>query len=339
MKQAVMSAPGVIEYRNVPVPAPGDEDVLVKIQRIGVCGSDVHVYHGKHPYTSYPVVQGHEVSGIVEAVGSEVTGIKPGDKVTIQPQVVCGTCYQCRTGRYNVCESLKVMGFQTTGAASEYFCVHVEKIHYIPESLNLDTAALTEPLAVAVHAIRRYGNIQNKKVLVLGAGTIGNLTAQAAKAFGAETVMITDLSDFRLTLASSCGIDYPVNPKELDLAGEVQKVFSPDKMDVIFEAVGVQPTIDQAITLSRKGGDIIIIGVFGEKPEVDLGLLQDRELQITGTLMYLEDDYKTAIRLLSENKIQTDTLITTRFKFDDYIQAYKFIENAGDEAMKVIIDL
>lgn len=123
MKQQVMTAPGVIEFRQVPTPTPGPGQVLVKIHRIGVCGSDIHVYHGKHPFTSYPVTQGHEVSGSIEALGEGVTGLSVGQKVTIEPQVTCGTCYPCTHGKYNLCESLKVMGFQTTGTASEYFAV------------------------------------------------------------------------------------------------------------------------------------------------------------------------------------------------------------------------
>jgi len=157
MNQAVMTSPGVIEYRVVPVPEMGPGQITVKMKVIGVCGSDIHVYHGKHPYTSYPVVQGHEISAVVEAVGSAVTTVKPGDLVTIQPQVVCGTCYPCTHGMYNDCESLKVMGFQTTGMASDYFVVDADKALKLPEGMSPDHGAMIEPLAVGVHAIRRFG--------------------------------------------------------------------------------------------------------------------------------------------------------------------------------------
>src|SRR5665647_2160261 len=128
MLQQVMTSPGVIELNEVPVPQIKDSQILVKIMKIGICGSDIHVYHGKHPFKSYPVTQGHEVSGEIYEIGSDVSGFQTGQKVTIQPQVVCGNCYPCRHGKYNLCEELKVMGFQTTGTASQYFAVDASKV-------------------------------------------------------------------------------------------------------------------------------------------------------------------------------------------------------------------
>ena len=196
MKQAVMIQPGKIEFRQVDKPTIKDDEVLMQTKRIGVCGSDIHVYHGKHPYTSYPVVQGHEVSGIVAEVGQAVEGIAVGDKVTFTPQVVCGECYPCRHGMYHVCEKLKVMGFQTGGAAQQYFVLPKWNVFKLPDDISLDHAAMIEPVSVGAHAVRRGGDVSGKKVLVLGAGTIGNLVAQVARAFGAAAVMITDVSDY-----------------------------------------------------------------------------------------------------------------------------------------------
>lgn len=150
MLQQVMTAPGVIAFREVPTPKPQPGEVLVKIQKIGVCGSDIHVYHGEHPFTQYPITQGHEVSGEIAALGEGVAGFALGQKVTIQPQVVCGKCWPCRHGKYNLCEELKVMGFQTTGVASHYFAVDAKKVTPLPESMSLDEGAMIEPLAVAV---------------------------------------------------------------------------------------------------------------------------------------------------------------------------------------------
>ena len=159
MLQQVMTAPGQIEFREVPMPEPAPGEALIKIMKIGVCGSDIHVYHGEHPFTSYPITQGHEVSGLVEKLGEGVTGLTVGQKVTIQPQVVCGECYPCRHGKYNLCEKLKVMGFQTTGVASHYFAVDAKKVTPLPEGMGLDEGAMIEPLAVAVHAVRRAGDV------------------------------------------------------------------------------------------------------------------------------------------------------------------------------------
>ena len=137
MLQQVMTEPGKIIFREIEKPEPKPGEVLIKIMNIGICGSDIHVYHGKHPFTKYPVTQGHEVSGLVEKLGVGVTGFTPGQKVTIQPQVVCGECYPCRHGKYNLCEKLKVMGFQTTGTASHYFAVDAKKVTPLPEEMSL----------------------------------------------------------------------------------------------------------------------------------------------------------------------------------------------------------
>ena len=142
MLQQVMTEPGEIEFREVETPKPGQGEVLVKIMKIGVCGSDIHVYHGEHPFTKYPVTQGHEVSGEIAELGEGVTGLRVGQKVTIQPQVVCGKCYPCRHGKYNLCEELKVMGFQTTGVASHYFAVDAQKVTPLPESMSFDLSLI-----------------------------------------------------------------------------------------------------------------------------------------------------------------------------------------------------
>lgn len=339
MKQAIMTAPGEIEFRQIDKPAPAPGQIVMATKRIGVCGSDIHVFHGKHPYTSYPVVQGHEISGVVTAVGDGVAGIKEGDHITFMPQVVCGECYPCRHGMYHVCESLKVMGFQTGGAAQEYFTLPAENVLILPDSISLDEGAFVEPISVGVHAVRRGGDVAGKKVLVLGAGTIGNLVAQVAKALGAEAVMITDVSDYKLEKAKACGIDYTVNTARDDLNQTILDTFGPDRADLILECVGVQDTVTQAVAVARKGTTIVIVGVFGDRPLVDLGLVQDRELSLVGTLMYQKPDYETAIELVEQGKMALKDLVTHRFAFDDYLAAYHAIENSGGKYMKVMIDL
>jgi L-iditol 2-dehydrogenase len=340
MKQAVMTAPGQIEFREVDKPSPQDQQVLIDVQRIGVCGSDIHVYHGMHPYTGYPVVQGHEVSGIVAGVGEQVKDVSIGDKVTFTPQVTCGECYPCRHGMYHICESLKVMGFQTGGAAQEFFAVDADKVLKLPDHVSLDQAAMVEPVSVAVHALgRAKEDLQGKRVLVLGAGTIGNLVAQVAKASGARGVMITDISPYKLTMARECGIDFAVNTGQEDLGQAMLRDFGPDRADLILECVGAQPTITQAVEHARKGTTIVVVGVFGRKPEVDLGLVQDRELSLVGTLMYQKRDYERAIELVAGGKLCLDHMITHRFSFDEYLKAYETIEASNGHYMKVMIDL
>jgi len=337
MKQAVMTAPGRIELRDVPPPEVAPEQVLIRVKRIGVCGSDIHVFHGKHPLTPYPVVQGHEASGVVERTGSAVRGLSPGDPVTFQPQVTCGVCHPCRHGAYHICDRLKVMGFQTTGAASELFAVDATKVLRLPKGMSLEQGAMVEPLAVAVHALERVGGASGKKVLVLGAGPIGNLVAQAARGLGAAAVMITDTSEYRLELAERCGIPLRVNPLKVDLGEAVRERFGPDKADLIFECVGVQKTVEQAVSLARKGTDVIVVGVFGDKPVVDMGTVQDRELRLVGTLMYQQPDWVKAIALIEQGKVDLGPLVTDRFALADYQKAYEYIDANRERAMKVMI--
>jgi L-iditol 2-dehydrogenase len=334
-----MVEPGVIEYRDIPPPLLGAGQVLVEMKRIGVCGSDIHVYHGLHPYTTYPRVQGHEVSGIVADLGHEVDGLSIGDVVTIIPQETCGECYPCRHGMYHICESLKVLGFQTEGTAQEYYAADADKVLKIPDGITLDHAAMIEPIAVAVHALGRGGDVAGKNVLVLGAGTIGNLVAQSAKALGAEASMVTDLQDYRLEKALACGIDFAINPTSEDLSAAIARDFGPDRADLILECVGAQETIDDAIDNARKGTTIVVVGVFGEKPRVDLGLVQDRELSLVGTLMYQKPDWGTAIELVAGGKMHLDPMVTHHVPFDEFLSAYELIEAARGESLKVMVTL
>ncbi len=338
MLQAIMVEPGKIEFNDVPVPEVKPNQIKIKMKRIGVCGSDIHVNHGKHPYTSYPVVQGHEVSAEVVEIGSEVTNVKVGDKVTIQPQVVCGECYPCTHGLYNDCEELKVMGFQTTGMASQYFVVDASKALALPAEMSFEHGAMIEPLAVAVHAVRRAGDVTGKKILVLGGGPIGNLVAQTAKAMGAEAVVISELSKYRLEVAEKCGIK-TIDAKNEDVFQGIVKHFGQDRADVIYECIGINVTINQAINYARKGSTIVVVGVFGDLTNVNMGYVQDHELALLGSAMYREEDYIKAIELVNEGSIEFDTLITHRVKFEDYMKAYKIIDEQKDYAMKVMIEM
>ena len=339
MLQQVMTAPRKIIFREVPTPQPGPGEVLVKIKYIGVCGSDIHVYHGTHPFTSYPVTQGHEVSGLVEKIGEGVTGLTPGQKVTIQPQVVCGECYPCRHGKYNLCEKLKVMGFQTTGTASEFFCVDARKITPLPENLSLEEGAMIEPLAVAVHAVRRAGDVRGMDICVLGAGPIGILTAQVAKGMGARKVMITDISDIRLAKAAEVGIDVCINTRDRDFAEAFVAFFGPDKADVIYDCAGTDLTMDQAIQNARKGSTIILVAVFGSRASVDLAVLNDHELDLNTTMMYRGEDYVKAIDMVSRGEVQLRSLISRVFPFSRYLEAYQYIDENRESTMKVLIDV
>jgi 2-desacetyl-2-hydroxyethyl bacteriochlorophyllide A dehydrogenase len=338
MKQAIMTAPGEIMIHDIEVPKPGRDEVLLEIQRIGVCGSDVHVFHGLHPYTSYPVVQGHEYSAILTAVGVGVEGLSPGMKVTSMPQIVCGECPPCLRGDYHICDVLKVQGFQAPGCAQEFWVTDAETIVPLPDSFSFEQGALVEPVSVAVHSTSRAGDIEGRNVAVLGAGPIGNLVGQVAQANGAE-VLITDLSDFRLDIAKQCGLEGTSNAGGENLADAAGRIFGSAGFDVVLECVGVEDTMTAAIESIQKGGTIVVVGVFGEKPRVDMGLVQDRELNLHGTLMYQRPDYERAVELIDSGAVITDPLVSKHFSMDDYLEAYRFIDTQRDKTMKVFIDV
>jgi L-iditol 2-dehydrogenase len=339
MKQARLVEPEKIVFEDVERPVPGPEEVLIQVKRIGVCGSDIHAYYGKHPYISCPIVQGHEFAGEIAELGDAVEHLALCDRVTVMPQLVCGACYPCAHGSYHICNELKVIGCQADGAAREYIPVDSHLVVKLPESMSFEHGAMIEPAAVGAHAIGRLGDVQGKKIMVLGGGTIGNLVAQTAKGLGAEAVLITDLSDFRLEVARRCGLDFTVNVSRELLESRLDEAFGPDRADAIFECVGIEATMADAVALARKGTDIVIVGVFAEKAAVDIGLVQDKELRLIGTLMYKDIDYRAAIDLIQAGKIHFDPLISKHFSFEEYPQAYKYIEAYGDKTMKVLIDL
>ena len=338
MKQAVMVEPGKIEFDEVPIPDIKDDEVLLKIHRIGICGSDVHVWHGKHPYTPYPVIQGHEYSATIEKFGKNVRGLKINSKATAIPQIVCGECDPCKRGDYHICDNLKVQGFQAPGAAQDYFVTTKEKIVVLPKDFSFEQGACVEPVSVAVHAVNRVMNIKGQDVTILGAGPIGNLVAQVAKAYGAN-VLITDISDYRLKVARKCGISNTSNSSEESLQQASKRVFNGRTFKLAFECVGVDATMSSVIETIGKGGEIVVVGVFGEKPTIDVGLIQDRELKLIGTLMYKQDDYIEAVRLIDEGLVKLEPLYSEHFNFYDYSKAYTLIENDRDKVMKVFIDV
>ena len=338
MIQQVMTAPGEIIFREIPVPAVAENQILVRIQMIGICGSDIHVYHGEHPFTSYPITQGHEVSGEIVALGQGVEGFAVGQKVTIEPQVFCGHCHPCTHGKYNLCEELKVMGFQTTGVASTYFAVDASKVTPIPQSMSFEEGAMIEPLAVAVHAVRRAGDVAGKKIVVIGAGPIGNLVSQVAKGMGAE-VMVTDVSDYRLELAKGCGVDFAVNTRNREFGGAMVENFGPDKADIIYDCAGNNVTMNQAIRCARKGSTIILVAVFAGMATVDLAVLNDHELDLNTTMMYRHEDYVKAIEMVQSGKVKLQPLMSKVFPFGQYKQAYEFIDANRETTMKVLINV
>ena len=335
-----MISPGKIVFQDVPEPARlKSDEVLLRIERIGICGSDIHVFHGLHPATPYPVVQGHEYSATVVAVGSNVTKAIPGMRATARPQLVCGDCGPCRRGQYNACQNLKVQGFQAPGVAQDLFVVPENRLIVFPDSMTFEQGALIEPAAVGAHSTSRASSLKGKNVVVSGAGTIGNLVAQFAKARGAKKVLITDLSDFRLNIAKKCNIDYTVNIKDSSFEEGIKSAFGDEGFQAGFEAAGVQSSLDVLMQFVEKGGDIVILGVYSRNPVVNMFFLGEHELNVFGSMMYRHEDYEAAAEMIASGKIKTEPLLSRMFPFEEYEDAYKYIEKQQDKIMKVMIDL
>ena len=265
MRQAVLLAPKKIEFREVP--APRAEDLK---------GSEIHSYHGLHPATFYPVVQGHEYSGVVVAVGPDVKDFKPGDRVTARPQLVCGTCNPCKRG---------VQAFQADGAAQDYFVVTEDRTVHIPDGMSMEYAAMVEPSAVGAHATSRPRELKGKNVIVSGAGTIGNLIAQFAQARGAKKVVITDVSDYRLAKARECGIAHTLNVAKTPIKDALKDLFGDEGYQVGFEVAGVEVSVRSLMETIEKGGDVIIVGVHAKDPQISMFYLGEHELNLIGSMM------------------------------------------------------
>jgi L-iditol 2-dehydrogenase/threonine 3-dehydrogenase len=335
-----MLSPGLIEYRKVNEPEIfKDDEILLKIKKIGICGSDIHVFHGQHPATPYPVVQGHEYSALVEAVGKEVKKVKPGMRATARPQQVCGQCGPCRKGQYNACQNLKVEGFQVPGVAQDLFIVPEDRVVIFPDTMSFEQGAMIEPSAVGAHATGRVGGLEGKNVVVSGAGTIGNLVAQFARIRGAKKVLITDISDYRLNVAVKCGITGILNVSKIPFGEGIRQYFGDEGFQAGFEAAGVQASLDVLLKYMEKGGTLIILGVYAQNPVVNMYYLGEHELNVYGSMMYRHEDYEAAVEIIAAGKLITEPLLTRNFPFEKYLEAYRFIEQQGDKTMKVMIDM
>ena len=338
MKQAIMTAPGRISITTAVKPAPGPGEVLLHIRRIGICGSDVHVWHGRHPFTTYPVVQGHEFSATVAALGAGVRGIKVGARATALPQVTCAACPACRRGDYHICDDLKVQGFQAPGVAQDYFVTRAEQVVPLPDEFTFEQGAFVEPCAVAVHATSRAGALADRNVVVIGAGTIGALVSQAARARGAH-VMTADLSAHRLDIVRQCGIAHTWNPSAEPLEAAAQRAFGAAGFDAAFECAGAEQPLNELLRLMRKGGTIVQVGLYGSVPRANLSLVAEHELTITGSLMYRKPDYEQAVAWIAAGRLAVTPLESRHFPFAQYEEAYRFIEREGERCLKVFVDV
>ena len=271
------------------------------------------------------------------AVGKDVKVCKPGDNITARPQLVCGECGPCKRGQYNVCEHLRVEAFQADGVAQDYFVTTDDRVVVLPAGMSLDYGAMIEPSAVGAHATNRT-DVKDKNVVVSGVGAIGNLVAQFCKARGAKKVLITDVSDLRLAKARECGIEYTANVVNKALKDAAKEVFGDEGYQVGFEVAGVESSVRSLMESIEKGSDIVIVAVFAKDPALSMFYLGEHELRLIGTMMYRHEDYLTAVDYVSRGVVNLEPLISNRFAFEQYDEAYKYIDENKATTMKVIID-
>lgn len=327
--------PGKVDFLLRTVEEPKANQVVIKIVSSAICGSDLHIFKGKHPSAPLPVTIGHEFAGEVVAVGSKVSKVKIGDRVTVEPVIICGKCHACRTGNYGYCENISFTYRVGDGAMADYITVEEPYVYKLPEHLSYSAGALIEPLAVAVHAVRRADIKLGEKVLVIGAGAIGILVAALCRRRGAAEVAIADFSQKRLNIALELGATMAINPSKQNVYDVVSKITDGVGMDKTFECVGLEATFNQAMMALRKNGLATIVGIF-ENPNITIPATRfiTHEIRVQGSQGYCWD-FPIALEMSKE--IDLEKLITHTFKLEDLQQALETCLDRDSGALKVII--
>jgi 2-desacetyl-2-hydroxyethyl bacteriochlorophyllide A dehydrogenase len=334
MPRVVVDKSGV-SVVEAEVPRPGPGEVLVRTVLAGICGSDTHALAGRHPFITLPYFPGHEVAGTVEATGDGVTALRPGARVVLEPFLPCWECKQCRAGRQNVCERLRFFGCaHDQGAMAEFFTVDVRRLHVVPAALDWTQAAMIEPLGTPVHAIGLAGGVAGRAVAILGAGTIGLLTARVAEAYGARRVVVTARSAGHRERALRFGASAAVDASAPDAAAQVRAALG-ESADVVFDCVASQSTMDQALAMADKAGTVVVIGVPPAPVTIPLPMIQDSQLRIQGSATYLPADFTEAMRLLESGAVAVDDVVTAVHPLTSAAAA--FADAARGDHIKVLL--
>ena len=326
------------EVRTIPVPKLKGHEVLIKVMACGICGTDVHIYHGEKGSAEVtpPVVLGHEFSGIVEATGPDVTLVKPGDHVTMDPNMYCGTCRPCRMGKKQNCEHLFALGVNTNGGFAEY-CISPEaQCFQLDKSIPFDIAALTEPLACAVHGIDRLAIREGETVLVIGGGTIGMIMIQLARSAGAGTVILSEPVAFKRELGLELGADFALDPASREIPDFLLEKTGISYADCVIECVGKTAAVAQAFSAAGRGTKILLFSVPGVDSCYSLPLFDvySRELTIMGSMIN-PDTHLRAVNLINNRKIELGRLVTHCYGLKDLEKA--ILTQMSNESMKVVI--
>ncbi|RMF02371.1 MAG: Zn-dependent alcohol dehydrogenase [Chloroflexi bacterium] len=316
---------------------PGPDQVQLKVSHVGICGTDLHIFHGvMDQRVTFPQIMGHEVSGTVSAVGNGVTGFSVGDAVAVMPLDPCGHCPACEAGHSHICQNLKFLGIDTPGAFQSYWTVPAHTLHHLPANLSLTHGAMIEPLAVACHDVR-MGQVQpGEYAVVLGGGPIGILIALVAKHAGAR-VLVSEINPFRLELARQLGLD-AIDPRQADLPAYVTEQTGGAGADVVFEVTASPVGAEVMTQLPRTRGRIVVVGIFGQPPKVDLFRFFWRELRLFGARVYEHQDFARAIELAAEGAVPLDQIITDIRPLDQLEAGFRQMEGGGS-VMKILLEV
>ena len=332
MTAAVWTGPDEIDVQQVPRPPVPSGWALVRVAYNGICGTDLSIFHGKHPRAQAPLVMGHEMSGWVEQAGA--TGPVAGTLVIVEPLISCGQCTACRDGNAHVCRRLGLYGIDAPGAMAEYVALPPEVLHAVPDSVDPRTATLAEPLAVAVHAVARSGMERGDTVAVYGAGPIGVLTALVARHEGAGTVVITEPSPWRREVAKSLG--FVVVPDGATMVGTLAPLTDGEGADTTFDSAA-HPTVAAELTAAtRVLGRIVVVGVYKQPTALDLQTVCFKEQTVVGVRVYTSDDVTRAIELIAAGALGLDRFPTRAFALTN-VDAALAAAASGQDCLKVLV--
>lgn len=337
MKAIQYQGPEKLEFVEVDTPKIGPDEILMKIKKVGICGTDLHIYKGGMSDLPVPLIMGHEFVGDVVEVGANVTNVKVGDRATAEHVVGCGHCRYCLEGRRNICMTPTVLGLHKSGALAEYMAIPANLVYPLPEGMSYDLGVLVEPLSIAVYAIRLGGVRVGDNVAVIGQGPIGLFVDQVAQSAGAN-VFGVDIMDARLGYAKANGIaNETINSKTQDAVALFREKTHHDGADLVFEAVGMETTARLAIDICRKGGTIVLLGVFEKDVCLNMMSVVKREIQIKGSWTCV-NSFEATINLMHSGKVKTEGFITHRYPFDRAIDAFKDSLAYSENRIKSVIE-
>lgn len=332
MRASVLLGTRELTIEERPVPQPAADEVLIRVGAVGVCGSDVHYFrHGRIGdfVVESPIVLGHEVGGVIVAVGADVSAERVGQRVAIEPQRPCGRCHECRSGDYNLCPDMEFYATPPIdGAFAEYVTIQSDFAHDIPDEVSDEAAALLEPLSVAIASVRKAGIVPGSTVLIAGAGPIGIITAQTARAFGAGEVIVSDLVAERRERALQYGATRVVDPREQD----PKELGLP--IDAFIDASGAPPAVQSGIRAVRPGGRAVLVGLGNPEMTLPVEDIQNREIWVTGIFRYTRT-WPVAAQLVMRGQVDLDSLVTGRFGLDEVEQALE--SDTDPDSLKSVV--